>query len=414
MRKMGETLSRQIELERVENTRILSYVRVFLVSIFFILHLLMGWGVGLPSFQGKEIIFLMYLLVALLLCVSSERSQHFRSASTYALSFVDIPFTYLILQKWASEWVHVPSKNIHLVIGVLAIPFMMLMVQLSGFYFSVRHSLLSSVFGCLAMYVLAIEANVPRDTIIVGMFLIICSCFIGYYLANRFKALVRRFFDEQNRLDKMTRYFSPSVVDFLLSSKNVQPEGKEMDVTVLFVDIRDFTQISEKMTGHEVVRLLNSVHEKLVACVFESKGTLDKYIGDGLMAYFGAPVADPQHADRALDCAEMMKNAIRRLNQKRAADDEKPLTIGIGLHSGRAIVGDVGAEFRREYTVIGDTVNTASRVEALTKKHSVEVLATDSVLERLSRPQRLRFVAEDIVRGRSRNVKTYTFSDSSV
>ncbi|NBW83393.1 adenylate/guanylate cyclase domain-containing protein [bacterium] len=186
-----------------------------------------------------------------------------------------------------------------------------------------------------------------------------------------------------------------------------------MDVTVLFVDIRDYTRISENMSGHEVVRLLNSVHERLVKCIFDSGGTLDKYIGDGLMAYFGAPIADSGHADKAVECAERMKQAIAELNKARAANSEAPLTIGIGLHSGVAVVGDVGAEFRREYTVIGDTVNTASRVEALTKKHSIDVLATEAVLNRLSNPQKLQFVADDIVRGRSNSVRTYTLANLS-
>ncbi|MEN9826446.1 MAG: hypothetical protein RI953_2191 [Pseudomonadota bacterium] len=408
-----DALSSQFDAERTANTRILAYVRLTLVSIFFAVHLLLGWGFGIESNRGKEIVFLLYLVVALLLLIAANRKQTFGGVVTYALPLIDVPCAYLILYQWSSAWSGIAAPITQASIGLLALSFMMLVTQLAGFYFSTRYTLMTGFVGMIAMIVLANEGNVPRDSIIFGVFLMASTCFVGHYLTKRFKALVVRFHDEQSNREKMSRYFSPVVVDFLTSGKEINREGKEMDVTVLFVDIRDYTRITENMSGHEVVRLLNSVHERLVKCIFDSGGTLDKYIGDGLMAYFGAPIADSGHADKAVECAEQMKQAIAELNKSRAANSEAPLNIGIGLHSGVAVVGDVGAEFRREYTVIGDTVNTASRVEALTKKHSIDVLATEAVFNRLSNPKKLTFVAEDVVRGRSTSVRTYTLANLS-
>jgi adenylate cyclase len=148
-------------------------------------------------------------------------------------------------------------------------------------------------------------------------------------------------------------------------------------VTLLFADLRDFTALSDNLETSALVRLLNRFHAQMVDCVFARGGTLDKYLGDGLMAYFGAPVAQEDHAERGVLCALDMQEALGRLNTELSDEGLPTLRMGIGVHTGRVIVGDIGSPRRQEYTAIGDAVNIASRIEQLTKVHGVPVLVSD-------------------------------------
>jgi adenylate cyclase len=403
-RKTLELFARELEVERLGNVRRLAMIRLYAVVSFFALHLLLGWGLGLATFRGKELIFFSYTSIAGLLVLASNRSRTIRNASTFAIPLIDLPFTFLILETWAQ------GKGLQgqMATGLLGLSFMIFFINLSGFYFSFMQSLLTAVMALILTVVLHSETQVPPDSRYIGLLLIVIAVFATHIKSSRLQVLVRRSFDEHLRLEKLSRYFSPAVAQYLQSNKDMNQSGQEMELTVLFADIRDFTKISESLSGPEVVKLLNEVHERLVQCIFETGGTLDKYIGDAVMAYFGAPVQDSLHADKAVECAARMRTAISVLNGKRRARGETELAIGIGVHSGTAVVGDVGAKFRREYTVIGDTVNTASRIESLTKKHGVDILVTESVQARLSRDHGLQFLSEDVPRGKKTAIRIYS------
>jgi class 3 adenylate cyclase len=161
--------------------------------------------------------------------------------------------------------------------------------------------------------------------------------------------------------------------------------SEERAVTVLFTDIRGFAALAQSMTATETAALLNEHFSLIAACVEAEEGTVDKYVGDSVMAFWGAPRADPDHVQRACRAALAIRQAITADNALRAARGEAPLRIGIGLHTGPAIVGNIGAPGRINYTLVGDTVNVAQRLEELTKDVTeavaVEILVSREVAD---------------------------------
>jgi adenylate cyclase len=182
------------------------------------------------------------------------------------------------------------------------------------------------------------------------------------------------------------RYVSDDVVEHLLRS-GTTPDlgGEERYVTVLFSDIRSFTTLSEKLEATSVVEVLNEWFSRINGAILANGGTIDKYIGDAIMAVFGAPVAHPDHARRALSAADAMNQEVARmrgwLNERHPDLDLPSFRIGVGLHTGKAVIGNVGSAQRMEFTTIGDTVNSASRIEGLTKEMGAVVVISREVVE---------------------------------
>ena len=189
-------------------------------------------------------------------------------------------------------------------------------------------------------------------------------------------AAVRAYWHERRNRQRVTQLFSrfldPRVVKGLVEKGETDAalSGQKREITVLFSDIQGFTSLSERKSAPEIVDLLNRYFSLQVEVIFRHEGTLDKYIGDAIMAFWGAPTDQPDHACRALACAREMEQTLVRFKQEAGADGEQ-FDVGIGLHCGEAVVGFIGSpERRQDYTVIGDTVNTASRIEGATRGRS--------------------------------------------
>lgn len=174
--------------------------------------------------------------------------------------------------------------------------------------------------------------------------------------------------------DTFGRYVSAQVRDEILRG-GVALGGELRTVTVLFADVRGFTALSERMAPQAVVAMLNDYLERMVNVVVAHGGTVDKFIGDAVMATFGVPLAKPDDAVRAVRAAVEMQRELAAWNRERGLAE--PLRIGIGLHTGEVVAGNIGSAKKMEYTVIGDAVNTASRIEQLTKKLGAEILVSD-------------------------------------
>jgi adenylate cyclase len=220
----------------------------------------------------------------------------------------------------------------------------------------------------------------------------------------------------------LARYFSPNVVDRLSGTKAPLGTVREQNVAVLFADIVGFTNLCERAPADSVIALLREYHDRLGQEVLDNGGTIDKYIGDGLMATFGTPEPGERDAGNALQCATNMIEALETWNAERAAVGATPVRVGIGLHYGPVIAGDIGNERRLEYSVIGDTVNIASRLEHLTRQLATPLVVSDSLVKAIDRNsdagkallERLSEADEQHVRGRESGIPVWVLKDATL
>jgi len=178
--------------------------------------------------------------------------------------------------------------------------------------------------------------------------------------------------DKKRIREMFGKYVSPQVVDEILKSPQIELGGVDRELTVFFSDIRGFTTLSESMTPHELVDHLNIYLTAMTNIILEYKGTLDKYIGDAVMCFWGAPLPQEEHALLACKCALKQMQALEKLNQN--WPEERRIDIGIGLNSGIMTVGNMGSLGRMNYTLMGDNVNLGARLEGTNKAYGTHVI----------------------------------------
>jgi adenylate cyclase len=192
----------------------------------------------------------------------------------------------------------------------------------------------------------------------------------GYFVESRSKRELANLFGT---------YVPPELVDEMVKdpdSYSMKAASKEL--TVMFCDMRGFTKMSERMEPTQLQELLNVVFSRLTDIIRANRGTIDKYMGDCVMAFWGAPVDTPQHAELAVKSAMEMSRAVHEINAEHRAKGIPEIGVGIGLNTGTMCVGDMGSDIRRSYTVIGDAVNLGSRLEGLSKVYGVDIVVSES------------------------------------
>jgi len=202
------------------------------------------------------------------------------------------------------------------------------------------------------------------------------------------------------------RYIATQVSDKLLAGE-VNLGGESRRVTILFSDIRNFTGMSEAMAPQQVVAFLNDYFSEMVDAVFENGGVLDKFMGDGLMAVFGSVGDDADHERRAVQTALRMKALLAKINGVRAISGAQPIAIGIGIHTDEVIVGNIGSRKRLEYTVVGDGVNTTSRLQTLNKEFGTTILVSETTHAAIAGAFMCRQMPEAHLRGKTKNLQFY-------
>ena len=161
------------------------------------------------------------------------------------------------------------------------------------------------------------------------------------------------------------------------TGEQVQVGGESREMTVLFSDVRSFTTLSEGLSPNDLTRLMNAFLSPMTKVIQNQRGTIDKYMGDAIMAFWGAPLSDPDHARHAVQAALLMIKTMNELADDFVAKGWRPLKVGIGLNTGIMNVGNMGSDFRLAYTVLGDAVNLGSRIESLTKQYGVDVMVSE-------------------------------------
>jgi adenylate cyclase len=205
---------------------------------------------------------------------------------------------------------------------------------------------------------------------------------------------------------KFERFLPRQVVDEILRSpEKIKLGGVRQKVTALFADVRNFTSLSENSSPELIVGLLNRYFTLVSEVIFKHGGTLDKYIGDGLMALFGAPYAGELDAIQAVRAAMEMQRAMVGFNQQLAAENLPPISIGIGVNTGQAIVGYIGSESRLDYTAIGDTINTAARVEGIAKPG--QIIITENTVQVLDENFQVRQLGTEKLKGKNVNLRLF-------
>jgi adenylate cyclase len=243
----------------------------------------------------------------------------------------------------------------------------------------------------------------PTTSFIMGGYAVLA---VILALTNR---AVGRMFRDLRMRDNLTRFLPRQVAERVIADGPTALAPIECDVTVLFSDIRGFTSMSEHMAPRDVLAMLDDYFGRMSLVVKGHDGVVGKFLGDGMLAFWGTPDRIADHAARAVKAARDMRRIVVELNAERERAGDPPIAIGIGIHTGKVAAGMLGGSLQAEYTIIGDAVNVASRIEGLTKEHHVDVLISETT--RAAIGNGMREVGSAQIRGRAEPVVLYTLDD---
>ncbi len=259
-------------------------------------------------------------------------------------------------------------------------------------------SFLFTILVSIALFVFSYQLWVTQGIFFPVLFPIFTLLFIltideiaGFGFEKKKRRKIRQMFDQYLPKER--------VEEILEKGEKYVLEGQNLEMTVLFADIRGFTHHSEKMSAPEVKDFLNHFFTDMTEAIFQERGTIDKYIGDAVMAFWGAPIQDPNHAADAIKAGFKMLEKMKEFSP--------PIKIGIGINTGMMCVGDMGSDYRRSYTVLGDPVNVASRLEEMTKTYPVGILVGSKTAQMAQETIVFRCIDEIKVRGREQKEKIY-------
>jgi adenylate cyclase len=340
--------------------------------------------------------------VALILWRLGHHSPAVARVSVLAVPGFDMPLTCLI------QWLGMTGQTADRAIANWTLAAFVCLLMMSALSLGRLQLIVSGVLAAVGTLFLQMQAQESLLGMAGGIVLLTFSLVVTFSQQRIRIEMLRQVCIEQERQQKLGRYFSPEVARQITSAQEGLAIGQTRFLTVLFTDLRNFTAMSEGLAASKVVPLLNVYFEEMVGVVFKHGGTLDKYLGDGLMIYFGAPIPQADHALCAVKCAQEMLSQLEVLNVRNAASGLPSLQMGAGIHTGEAVVGTMGASHRQDYTAIGATVNLAARLEQLTKDYSADILLSEATARALDGRLALKEVGTATPKGVQEPVKIFT------
>ncbi|MFT5466219.1 MAG: adenylate cyclase [Verrucomicrobiales bacterium] len=382
-----------LALNRVRLALVLGAAAVYLIGVLIL---------KMPNLRETWWMVAIFTLIAVGLDVGAKRKESLARLSRYAVPVLDMPFVFILM------WFNIEGATEGEAVAMFSLSIFLFLTVVSALSMRTIQVFASAVVASGFQILLCVKDGVAPISFFAGPVMLFLTAWMASDIPRRRMNLIRDLAEREARRNRLARYFSPGVAEVIEQHDDLGA-GEECEISVLFADIRGFTQMSENLDAAEVVGILNQWHGRMVHEVFEQAGTLDKYLGDGLMAYFNAPVRQTDHAARAVKCALAMSDSIEKFNEISRRDGGQQLLAGIGIHCGDAVVGAIGAPHRREFTAIGDTVNVASRLQGLTREFDVPILVSEAVRELASSDPELSFVemGEAEVRGRAGKVRVY-------
>lgn len=361
--------------------------------------------------------------------ILKKKDSHWKTKYDYISLFIDNLLITMTILNW--YWIKGDGNPNFLVKTPLLIFYLL---PLSLCLFQYRFSLVVFSFVCFLVsyysfiaaalhdpdaiisldwtsYVLGDEIILLDALVSKPVIYLILAFAISYGIFRSLRMLLK-FAASETQKTTLSRYFSPDLVSEIVSDPDVLGKGKRQKVTVLFSDIRGFTQFSELLDPEELSIFLTEFRKRMVRVIFQNKGSLDKFIGDAVMVTFGTPLPSEipgEDSINAVNAAKSMLDELQLWNQERKEKGQVEIKIGIGIHSGEVFCGSIGSEERMEYTVIGDTVNTASRIESACKEIGSPLLISEVVWNELGNPNGWTKKENILLSGREQKINLYAY-----
>ncbi|RZQ51645.1 hypothetical protein C1E23_18120 [Pseudoalteromonas phenolica] len=395
---------REMEMENHINK-----IRFFGLMALFLLELLVG-----TLSQGLDLILISVDLGSMVITAAwCWLVRHWATKGSYKpwLKYVSILFDYVIILGITLEMEYLAEighflRDLHQTQFELMLISALILFNVMSAFRQGRVIIYFSTLCCLAATTLILEHSQTDRTIeiheqIIVLFSGLLAWSISHYITNTYTRLRHR--------ERLLRYLPEKLVSAVeTGAVDIEPGGERREVSILMADIRNFTTLCERNEPEVVTRILNRYFSAMSNPIFKHDGMIDKFIGDAIMAVFGAPQAGMNSAQCAIDAAKGMLEELIELNKQFAEQGLPQLEIGIGIHSGEAIAGNVGSLSCMDYTVIGDTVNVAARIESKTKELGQVLLVSEDTAEK-SEMSDLAWVADVKLKGRDKTVNVYSF-----
>jgi adenylate cyclase len=398
---MKDLIFRALNDARVRNVRLINVLRLVTLSVLLVIHTVAPQHStdGGTRVQAGLVI---ALGMALLLWRIDRHSDTAARRTALAVPLLDMPMTFIV------QWQGMSGIQGDRAVANWTLAAYVCLLMMSAL--SLGRAVLIGSWVLATVFSLGLQWHAHESPLgMTGGVVLLALAFFVCYSQQRIRIqMVESLSMEQERRERLVRYFSPEVARQITDSEAGLAAGEAKTLTVLFTDLRSFTALSERMNASQIVPLLNAYFEEMVAVVFKHGGTLDKYLGDGLMIYFGAPLPQPDHAVRAVRCALEMLERLDALNHAHGLEGRPELRMGIGIHTGTAVVGTMGASHRQDYTAIGPTVNLASRLEQLTKEHEFDIIVSEITQQIVGGEVPLREAGTANIKGVAEPLKIFT------